>query len=321
MLTLLLFSPFHGFVVLRIAEIQDWAAGMDFTGLSAFPITPSDENGRVQTDQLQVFLDRLKTVDLGSICLLGSTGTYAYLSRSERRRAVGAAVEGLGGQVPLIVGVGALRTDEACDLAQDAAASGADALLLAPVSYTPLTQEEAFQHFRAVAAATDLPLCIYNNPGTTHFTFSLELLERLAHVRCIKAVKMPLPAQGSTADELSRLRNALPEDFSIGYSGDWGCAEALLAGADAWYSVAGGLFPEIAAQLTRAAQAGQTDDAQRLDAQFAPLWALFKEYGSLRVIYAAARQIGLTTCDAPRPILPLGKEETRRVAEAAEHLA
>ena len=319
-MALLLFSLFRGGVVLRIAEFEDWSAGMNFSGLSAFPLTPSDEKGRVQTDQLQGFLDRLKAEDLGSICLLGSTGTYAYLSRSERCRAVDAAVEGLAGAVPLIVGVGALRTDEACDLARDASMAGADALLLAPVSYTPLTQEEAFQHYQAVAAATDLPLCIYNNPDTTHFTFSLDLLERLAKVPGITAVKMPLPAQGGISDDLSRLRGALPEDFAIGYSGDWGCAEALLAGADTWYSVVGGLFPEIATQLTRAAQAGHTDEAYLLDARLAPLWDLFIEYGSLRVIYAAARQLGLTTCDAPRPILPLGKDETRRVAVATEHL-
>lgn len=317
MVALLLFSLFSGGVVLRFEE---WSVCMDFTGLSAFPLTPSDEKGRVETDQLQGFLDRLKAADLGSVCLLGSTGTYAYLSRSERRRAVDAAVEGLAGAVPLIVGVGALRTDEACDLAKDAVAAGADALLLAPVSYTPLTQDEAFEHFRTVAAATDLPLCIYNNPGTTHFTFSLELLERLATVPGIAAVKMPLPAQGGISDDLSRLRSALPKGFAIGYSGDWGCAEALLAGADTWYSVIGGLFPEIAAQLTRAAQAGHTDEAHLLDARLVPLWDLFKEYGSLRVIYAAARQLGLTTCDAPRPILPLGKVETRRVAVATEDL-
>lgn len=292
-----------------------------FTGLSAFPITPSDENGRVETDELGGLLNRLKQAAVGSVGLLGSTGTYAYLSRSERRRAVEAAVEVLGRAVPLVVGVGALRTDEACALARDAADAGADALLLAPVSYTPLTQEEAFQHYRAVATTTGLPLCIYNNPGTTHFSFSLDLLERLATVPGIAAVKMPLPADGGIARDIVRLRSALPQGLAIGYSGDWGCAEALLAGADTWYSVVGGLFPEVAAQLTRAAQAGKAEETYRTDAQLAPLWDLFKEHGSLRVVYAAAKLLGLTACDAPRPILPLGADDTRRVAAAIEHLS
>ena len=75
----------------------------------------------------------------------------------------------VAGRVPLIVGVGALRTDWAKELARGAERAGADGLLLAPMSYTPLTLSEVAEHYRAVAGTTNLPLSIYNNPGTTHF--------------------------------------------------------------------------------------------------------------------------------------------------------
>src|SRR5687768_4778966 len=149
---------------------------MLFRGLSAFPITPADQNGRVNVDELAVLLRRAADAGVASVGLLGSTGSYMYLTRGERRRAIEAAVDCLGNGTPLIASVGALRTDDAEVLARDAQAAGADGLLLAPVSYTPLNDEEVFQHFAAVAAATELPLCIYNNPGTTHFSFSIELL-------------------------------------------------------------------------------------------------------------------------------------------------
>ena len=294
---------------------------MDFKGLSAFPITPADEAGCVNTDELSVLLDRLKQAEVSSVGLLGSTGTYVYLSRAERRRATDAAVEVLDGAVPLIVGVGSLRTDDACDLARDAAEAGADAVLLAPVSYLPLTQEEAFQHFLAVASASDLPLCIYNNPGTTHFRFSLQLMERLANIPGITAVKMPLPADVSLAEDLVRLRTVLPSDFAIGYSGDWGIADAFLAGADTFYSGFAGLFPKTTVRLATAAGSGNLEDTNRINDELNPVWDLFRQHGSLRVIYAAAKLMGLTTGDAPRPILPLGEEETRRVAAAIENLS
>jgi len=204
-----------------------------FTGLSAFPLTPADESGRVDTAALQGLLERIIGSGASSIGLLGSTGSYMYLTRNERRRAVEAAAECVAGRLPITVGVGALRTDEAVALARDAAVAGADAMLLAPVSYTPLTEEEAFGHYAAVAAASGLPLCIYNNPSTTHFTFGEDLLVRLAGVPNIAAVKMPLPADGDFAGELTRLRSRTPDSFAIGYSGDWGAAKALLAGADA----------------------------------------------------------------------------------------
>ena len=291
-----------------------------FHGLSAFPITPADEHGRVDTDALTDLLVPILEANVGSVGLLGSTGTYAYLSRQERQRAVIAAAETIKGKLPLIVGVGVLRTSDAVALAEDAQAAGADALLLAPVSYTPLTQDEAFAHFRAVAAATDLPLCIYNNPGTTHFQFERSLIQRLADEPNIAAIKMPLPTTGSIPQELADLRKLLPSDFSIGYSGDWGCAEALLAGADTWYSVLGGTLPQIAQDLTRAAMSGDREATLKLDGKLAPMWNFFKEYGSLRVFYSIANQCGLTQAQPPKPILPLGQEAQERVVRTLSNL-
>jgi 4-hydroxy-tetrahydrodipicolinate synthase len=276
-----------------------------FHGLSAFPITPTTIDGQIIADDLLQIVQRLKAAQVNSVGLLGSSGTYAYLDRAARQSAVRIAADTLSGDVPLIVSVGALRTDAAVALAQDAAEAGADGLLMAPVSYTPLTQEEAYQHYLAVAGATDLPLSIYNNPGTTHFRFGMDLLSRLADVPNIVAVKMPLPAAGTLDEDLALLQSRLPDNFVIGYSGDWGCGAALLAGATTWYSVVGGILPEPALRLTQAAMAGNADQTAALDAQFAPLWALFQAHGSLRVVYAIAHLLGLTTALPPRPILPM----------------
>ncbi|MBW8788677.1 MAG: dihydrodipicolinate synthase family protein, partial [Rhizobium leguminosarum] len=95
-----------------------------FHGLSAFPPTPADRDGRVDTEALGCLLERLCDAGVASIGLLGSTGIYAFLTCEERRRAVEAAVECVRGRVPLVVGVGALRTDHARSLARDAEAAG-----------------------------------------------------------------------------------------------------------------------------------------------------------------------------------------------------
>jgi len=291
-----------------------------FSGLSAFSITPTDTAGRVDTAALARLLKRIRNAGADSIGLLGSTGGYAFLSRDERRRAVEAAMECVGGKIPVIVSVGALRTDEAEALARDARAAGANGLLLAPMSYTPLKEEEVFQHMTAVAAAGGLPLCIYNNPGTTHFVFSDGLIARLAKVPGITAIKMPLPADGNVGAELARLGALTPPDFSIGYSGDWGAAQSLLSGGHAWYSVVGGLLPAEALALTRAAMAGDRAEAERLDHAFQPLWTLFKELGSFRVMFAIADLLGLCRVAPPRPILPISPADVLRVKAALENL-
>jgi 4-hydroxy-tetrahydrodipicolinate synthase len=263
---------------------------------------------------LRAILRRIAAGGADSVGLLGSTGTYMFLDRDERRRATAIAVETLT-DTPVIVGVGAMRTDHARALAKDAAAEGAAGLLLAPVSYTPLTEEEVFRHFAAVAEATDTPIVIYNNPSTTNFTFRPELVARLAEaIPSIAAIKLPLP-KGDIAADLKADRDAAPR-LTIGYSGDWGCKDGLLAGADAWFSVSAGLFAARAAALTAAARRGDRTEADRLDAAFAPLWEVFKVTGGMRAAYAAANHLGLTSAQPPLPVLPLDGE-LRASLEAA----
>jgi 4-hydroxy-tetrahydrodipicolinate synthase len=315
-----------------------------FHGLSAFPITPTDADGIVDSNALARCVARLAVPGVASIGLLGSTGGYAYLHRDQRRKAIEVAVEVLGGKhtasaaeknakvgsngaldtgthrPPLIVGVGALRTDEAQALTRDAEAAGADGLLLAPVSYTPLTDDEVFEHFSAVAGSTGLPICIYHNPSTTHFRFSDALIVRLAQVSNVVAVKQPgLPA-AEIGPVFRSLQTQLPADFAIGYSGDWHASGALLAGAHAWFSVFGGILPVPAARLAAAAMAQDRAGVQACEQSLAPLWALFQQYGSFRVVYAIAQLLRLTDAVPPRPVMGVPRERWSEI-EAAMHLA
>lgn len=290
------------------------------TGLCAFPITPAGADGTIDVAGLGALLRRLLAAKVDSIGLLGSTGSYPYFTRAERRRAVEAAIAATGGGAPLLVGVGALRTDEAVRLAQDAKGAGATMGLLAPVSYTPLTDDEVFEHFATVARESQLPLCIYDNQSTTHFTFSAGLVGRISRLPGVVALKTSAPGAEAAAERFAKLREAVPEGFSVGYSGDWNVAEALLAGGDAWYSVVAGLFPEVSAEMWRATQKKDAPEARRLNARLQPLWELFKRYSSLRVMYAAAGVLDISHALPPRPILPLPGTAREQVAAAIRDL-
>jgi 4-hydroxy-tetrahydrodipicolinate synthase len=289
-------------------------------GLSAFPITPSDASGQIDVAALRRLVAPLAAAGVDSIGVLGSTGSYPYLSRVERRRALDAALDETGGRSPILAGVGALRTDDAVGLAQDAKTAGAAAGLLAAMSYTPLNDEEVFEHFVTVARESGLPLCIYDNPTTTHFRFSPALVGRLSDVPGIVAVKSPGQDAAGAAAHLAELRRRVPPGFSLGCSGDWTAVEALLAGADAWYSVVAGLFPRTGMDLLRAVQAGEAAEARRLNARLEPFWALFREFSSLRVIYACVDLLGVCRAAPPRPILPLSGAARQRVADALQRL-
>lgn len=276
-----------------------------FRGMIGFPITPADTHGRVDTAAITRLVQRQISADTDAVGILGSTGSYPYLSREERRRALDAALDAANGRVPVIAGVGALRTSDAVAFAQDARAAGCAAGLLSAMSYLPLSQTEVYEHFSTVARMGELQICIYDNPGTTHFQFADDLLQRLAQVENIAAIKNPTSSPEATASHLEAQRLILPTGFPIGYSGDWCCAEAMIAGADAWYSVLGGILPVPCVAIVRAAQAGNGDEARRLNDTLRPVWDLFQKYTSYRTVYEMARQLDLCEAEPPRPILPV----------------
>ena len=262
-------------------------------------------------------IERLASAGVDSIGALGSTGNYAYLSRQERARAARLAVSHAG-DVPVIVGIGALRSKDVLLLAEDAQQAGAAAVLLAPVSYQPLTEDEVYRLYQTVANAISVPLCVYENTRTTQFAFSDQLLGAIAQLPNVASVKI----LGVSKDfdkakaRVDRLRALLPPEVSIGVSGDAFAAAGLGAGYDLWYSVIGGLFPKIALQITRAAQSGDHDTARQLSARLDPLWQLFAQHnGSLRCMAAAAELMGLVE----HPCLPLPLQSIQ--GDAREALA
>jgi 4-hydroxy-tetrahydrodipicolinate synthase len=292
-----------------------------FQGLSAFPLTPVTSTG-VDLDGFRRLVERLTAAGVDSIGALGSTGSYMYLSREQRRAVAAAAVDAADG-VPVVVGIGGLATDDVLRHADDAGAAGAAAVLLAPVSYQPLTGDEVFGLYADVSERCPLPLCIYDNPGTTRFTFPDELLIRVAALPGVASVKLPAMTFEEAVARIPRLRDAFPEHVTIGVSGDGLAAEGLLAGADAFFSVLGGLLPEPMLALTRTARSGDADAARAMSARFEPLWDLFRRYGSIRVVAAAAGLLGLAPePNLPRPLLPLppsGREELAAMLPSLAH--
>lgn len=294
-----------------------------FTGLSAFPLTPLREDS-VDEAAFSALVTRLAEARVDSITALGSTGSYAYLTVDERARVAELAVEHAE-NTPVFVGVGALRTSHVLANVAAAEKAGAHGLLLAPMTYQPLTEDDVFGLFRAVTDSTDLPVIVYDNPGTTHFTFTLALYERIAALPGIASIKIPgVPADPDQAQaRVTAIRAAVPGHVTIGVSGDAFAAAGLAAGCDAWYSVIGGTLPAPALALTRAAQDGRFDDARAISERLSPLWALFAEYGgSLRVVAAIAEHLGLASARSlPLPLLGLDDAQRARVIEVFDALA
>lgn len=286
-----------------------------FNGLSAFPLTPM-QGENVDLKAVSLLVSRAAQARVDSLGVLGSTGNYAYLSRDERRAVLEASVDAADG-VPVLAGVGTVRARDVLVLARDAQTAGASALLLAPVSYQRLTDAEVFGLYEEVAAETGLPIVVYDNPGTTGFTFTDDLHARIARIPGIASIKIPPPAAGEVSTRISEFRSRLPQGTSLGISGDWVAAEALIAGCDIWYSVIAGVLPQQAKTIVDHALAGRRELALQASAELEPVWSLFRTYGSLRVTAALAEDLGLVKSSTlPLPLRGLDSEGREKLAQA-----
>ncbi|GGC87893.1 dihydrodipicolinate synthase family protein [Tersicoccus solisilvae] len=297
-----------------------------FTGLSAFPLTPLRRDGRggetVDDAAFVRLIDRLTAARVDSITALGSTGSAAYLDAAERAHVARLAVDHAG-DVPVVVGIGALRTAHAVAHAEAAQRAGAAGLLLAPLTYQPLTDDEVVGLYRDVTAATALPVIVYDNPTTTRVTFSLDLYARIGALPGIASIKIPgVPEDPDRArDHVRAIRSVLPEHVTIGVSGDARAAAGLTAGCDAWYSVLAGTLPVPARRITDAVRQGRPEEATAESARLQPLWALFAAYGSIRVIAAVAEHLGLAPVDClPLPLRGLTADQRADLARVVEQL-
>lgn len=287
-------------------------------GLSAFPLTPLAD-GDVDEVALEGIVDLLVEAAVDSIGVLGSTGAYTYLTREQRRRVVEIAAR-RSGDLPVLAGIGHCATDEVLALAEDAQRAGADAVLLAPVTYQRLTEDEVVGLYEDVARELSVPLVVYDNPATTHVDIPLEAYARITDLPQVAAVKIPpVPVDPAAARErIDAVRAVVPERVRLGVSGDAVGATGLLAGADLWFSALAGTLPQPLLAITRAVLDGRAEEALERSSRLDGLWGLFAECGgSLRVVAEVARQKGLVREPVlPRPLRPLAPAQQERVAQA-----
>ncbi|GAB3053532.1 dihydrodipicolinate synthase family protein [Sediminivirga luteola] len=286
-----------------------------FRGLSAFPLTPIRDDA-VDEGAFAGLVERLAAAGVDSITALGSTGSYAYLSPAERARVTRLAVGHAAG-IPVFAGVSALRTSQVLAYAEQAQEAGAAGLLLAPMRYQPLSDDEVFTLFEDLTRHASVPVILYDNPATTGFSFTTELYARIAALPGIGSIKIPgVPADpGKAGKRVAEIRAVVPAHVTIGVSGDAFAAAGLSAGCDAWYSVIGGTVPVAAQRIVRALDEGEPERARAESDRLAPLWDLFASCGgSLRVVAAMAEELGLVQRPClPAPLQGLGEEQRERL--------
>ncbi len=231
--------------------------GSEFAGLSVAIITPF-LGGEVDYRRLREQIEFQIAAGTGTIVPVGTTGESPTLSHDEHERVITEVIQCVAGRAKVMAGTGSNSTAEALRLTKRAAAEGADATLQVAPYYNKPTQEGFYQHFKAVAEAVDIPVCVYNIPGRAAKNIEVETILRLSDVPGITMVK---EATGML-DACSAICGMT--DLTV-LSGDDSLTLPMMSvGAEGVISVVGNIVPEDMLALVRAAQAGDYKSATRL---------------------------------------------------------
>ena len=231
-----------------------------------FPILPTpflpDES--IDIGSFETMIERMVGFGVDGVTILGVLGEANRLTDRERTDLVDAAVQTTDGRIPVVVGTSHSGTRATAELAASAERQGADAVMVAPHKEPVPSEQRIFDHFRAAAAATDLPIVLQDHPGSTEVHMSvaliLQMVQEIPTVACIKQEAVPSPPR------IAALKAGLGRDVPIltGLGALYGGFE-ILAGADGFMT--GFAFPEILMAMVAAG----ADDAWRIYAKYLPL--------------------------------------------------
>jgi dihydrodipicolinate synthase/N-acetylneuraminate lyase len=267
-----------------------------------------------ETDQLDIplFLKNLEAqVDAGvdGIVLGGSLGEASGLASEEKSELLRHSKDYLHGRIPIIINIAEQTTRAAIGVAEEAAAKGADGLMLLPPMRYAADDRETLEYFKAVAAATDLPIMIYNNPVDYKTLVTLDMFEALTSVPTIQAVKE------STRDvsNVTRMINRFGERFKILCGVDPLALESLCLGADGWVAGLVDAFPRETVAIYRLVKAGRLAEALALYRWFLPLLELDIHPKLVQYIKLAASRTGIGSETVRAPRLVPAEEEKKRI--------
>lgn len=277
--------------------------GSAFAGVSVALITPFKDD-QVDVESLRQQVEFQISAGTTCLCPVGTTGESPTLSHDEHERVISEVVQAAAGRIKVMAGTGSNSTSEALRLTRWAAQEGADAALMVAPYYNKPTQSGFYHHYKAVAEAVDIPICVYNIPGRTGKNIEPDTIARLAELENITMVK---EATGS----LDQASQVLCSTNLTVLSGDDSLTLPLLSvGGEGVISVVGNIVPQDMIELVEAYRAGDTARAQYCHSRLFPLCRDMLGLATNPIpIKSAMKMLGRDTGELRLPMTPLTEQE------------
>ncbi|HET9566857.1 MAG TPA: 4-hydroxy-tetrahydrodipicolinate synthase [Vicinamibacterales bacterium] len=286
-----------------------------FTGVGTALITPFTRDGSLDEAAVTRLARRQVEAGVHFLSPCGTTGEAPTLAHREKLRVVELVLGEAKGKVPVLAGAGGYDTREVIELARDMERVGADGLLSVTPYYNKPTQEGLYQHFKAIAEATSLPIVLYNVPGRTGVNMSADTTLRLSEIPNIVAIK-----EQPDLPQMSQIISGAREDFIV-LSGDDPVTVAVMAiGGKGVISVASNEAPAEMAQIVELCEKGDFAAARKLHHWLFPLIQVnFAETNPIPC-KAAMAAMGLIEESYRLPIVPPSAATRNKVMQVLQNL-
>ena len=282
-----------------------------FHGVFPYLVSPVHETGEVNAEVLERLCDDLIAAGVHGLTPLGSTGEFAYLNWTQRRRIVEVVVAAAKGRVPVVAGVAATTIADAVSQAREFARLGCKGILAILESYFPVSDEGIFDYFEAIAGAVSLPVVIYTNPNFQRSDLSLPTIERLSQIPNIGYIKDASSNTGRLLSIINRVEGRMKVFAASAHIPT--CV--MLIGGVGWMAGPACVAPKQSVELYELCRDGDWVTAMERQR---PLWNLnlaFARYNLAACIKGGLQLQGYAVGEPLRPQTPLppeGVEEVRR---------
>lgn len=275
-------------------------------------VTPFKEDGKIDFDSFRKLINHVIDGRVEFLVPLGTTGESATLSKDEKKQVFDFVAEVNDGRVPLVAGIGGNNTAELRKSLHEFDASAYTAILSVSPYYNKPSQEGLFQHFKALACESALPLIVYNIPGRTGSNITAETTLRLAELPNIAGVK---EASGNFEQFMEIIRH-MPADFCF-LSGDDGVALPIVAlGGHGVISVLGNAFPGEMSDMVRFCLRGDFAGARPLHYKLMELVPLLFAEGNPVGVKTFLKELGICGDTVRLPLVPAGARLKEQIRQA-----
>ena len=283
-----------------------------FKGLGIALVTPFASDGSVDYDVLKNLLDYQLKNGADFFCILATTGETPTLTKDEKQKIKELVVEKVGDKVPILIGCGGNNTADVVNELQTADFSGIDGILSVCPYYNKPSQEGLYQHFKAIAGATNMPVVLYNVPGRTGVNLKAETTVRLARdCENIVAIK---EASGSL-EQVDEIIKNKPAGFDV-ISGDDALTFPMIAcGAAGVISVIGNALPKEFSRMIRLEMKGEIESARKIHHKFTDLFNLLFVDGNPAGVKAMLHEMGMIENVLRLPLVPTRLTTMQKISD------